>query len=934
MNRTVLSAIFKRDFVSYFSNPTGYVFICVFVMLTSLAAFWPPEFFGNNLANLDQLSRWMPFILLVFVPAITMSVWAEEKRQGTDELLLTLPAADIDVVVGKYLAAVAIFTVSLLFSALAIFLVFAYGLGSPDGGLFLGSYLGYWFVGLAMLSIGMVASFLTKNLTVSFILGMIFNAPLAIFGVADWIVKDPGTAQAIRRWSALEQFGDFERGVVSLGGMTYFLSIVGVMLYISMVLIGRRHWSGGDDGPSKGGHYLVRALGLLLAAGGINAALGNHDPLRFDLTTEKLNSLAPSTVQLIQKLGANKDVQPIKVDVYVSPDAPAEYASQKRDLLSTLEELRGISGGKIQVVRHEIETFSEEATLAERTFGIESRTVDTKERGARTSKELYMGLAFTSGLDKVVVPFLDKGMPVEYELLRSIETVAQQKRKTVGLLKTDVQLNGGFTMQGPTDETQLIQELKKQYDVEEVDATKPITKKYDVLLAVQPSGLSPEAMDNFVAAVRTGQPTAIFEDPFPLPNFWQGVVGTAQPKQPGGGGMMGMFGGGGPPEPKGDITQLWNLLGVEVPGDQIIWQDYNPYPNAGTFVDNQWIFVDEGNGSPEPFKANNPIVGGLREVLFLLAGGVQADGKSKLEFTPLALTGTQTGTVSYADVQQMGQRGAFRRQLPTRESYVLAAQIKGKPSSQEQLNLKELTADPGKAGPEEPAAKPQAAETAADPAAAPADAELNVVVVADIDCLADPFFQIRQMGEEEDALVNWNFQNVVFVLNTLDELAGDERFLEVRKRTRQHRNLVKIDEATEEARDAALKERTKFVDDATQQIEAAQEEFRKQIAEIENSNMPAMQKDFALQQAQTRGERMLSVKIAELEKERDRKIRQTERDLAATERGVQDRYKFLAVLLPPIAPLLVAFFVFFRRRKSETEGVAKSRLRYGAKDAA
>ncbi len=167
----VLDAVFKRNFVAYFSNPTGYVFICVFVLLGSLAAFWPPEFFNSNLANLDQLNRYLPYIMLVFIPAITMSVWAEERRQGTDELLLTIPATDQEVVFGKYLAAVGIFTVALMFSMVCN-VVILLRWGTPDPGLFFTNYLGYWFVGLAMLAIGMVASFLTSNLTVGFVLGL------------------------------------------------------------------------------------------------------------------------------------------------------------------------------------------------------------------------------------------------------------------------------------------------------------------------------------------------------------------------------------------------------------------------------------------------------------------------------------------------------------------------------------------------------------------------------------------------------------------------------------------------------------------------------------------------------------------------------------------------------------------------------------------
>ncbi|TWT86250.1 ABC-type uncharacterized transport system [Pseudobythopirellula maris] len=920
MNLTVLKAIFKRDFVSYFSNPTGYVFICVFVMLSSLAAFWPPEFFGNNLANLDQLSRWMPFILLVYIPAITMSTWAEERRQGTDELLLTLPADDLDVVVGKYLAGVAIYSVALLFSMFSIFLVFSWGLGTPDAGLFVGSYIGYWFVGLAMLSIGMVASFLTSNLTVGFILGVLLNSPLALFGVADLVVRNPAVAQTIRQWSVVEQFADFERGVISLSSVSYFLSIVVVMLYVSVVLIGKRHWAGGEDGEAKGGHFLARTLCMLVVVAALNTVLSTHDLWRQDLTVEQLNSLSDRTVQLVRDLGNDEDVSPIRVDVYVSPSVPAEYAAQKRDLLATLSELSSISGGKIQVSKHEVENFSEEASLAERTYGIEPREVSTKSRGGRSQEEIFLGAAFSSGLDKVVIPFLDKGIPIEYELVRSITTVAQQERKRVGVLKTKVNLNGGFSMQGSTPETQLIRELKKQYDVVEVDPSTPITEKFDVLLAVQPSSLRPEEMDHFVEAVRNGQPTAVFEDPFPLPNFWPNVVGTAQPNPPAGGGMMGMFGGGGPPEPKGDIQQLWNLLGVRMRGDELIWQQYNPYPGAGSFVDAQWIFIGEGNGAINPFSPDDPIVSGLRETLLLIAGSITHKDGAPTEFTPLAVTGNQTGTITVDDLQLASRSGgAILRQVRTGQNYIVAARIEGKPKSAEELSLETLDN------------VAEGEEDKADAADAPAEevAELNVVVVTDIDCLADAFFAIREIGTDDDALVEWNFQNVALVLNTLDSLAGDDRFLEVRKREHSHRILAKIEDATLEYRDEALKEREKFVEQATVQISAAQKEFTDKIAQIESrTDLNPVARRQMIEQARIRLGRVRDVKVAELEKQRDRQVRESERALSAQIRGVQDFYKFAAVVLPPILPILLALLVYFHRRESEREGVANTRLRF------
>lgn len=948
--RPAAFAIIRRNLVGYFSNPTGYVFLCVFLGATSMALFWGPNFFANNLANLDQLNIAFPIIMLFFIPSITMSLWAEEKRQGTDELLLTLPAEDLDIVLGKYVAAAGTLTVSLLVSQIATFSFLSLlANGDVDTGLFFVTYLGYWLMGLAMLALGMIASFLTTNLTVAFILGAIFNAALVFLVKINLILPAQLQPHWFSRWSYSERFDDLGRGVASLSSLSYFVLIVALGVYLSIILIGRRHWLGGRDGKSMLGHYLVRALSLVLILIGANVLFSNHDLIRKDFSSEQVSSLSSDTRKILANL---ENKHPVRIEAFISARVPDEFVKVKYNLVSMLKELERNAGGKVVLqLNDNLEEFSKEASLAEDRYGIRRMAIQTQTRGESRQQEFILGAAFTCGVEKVVVPFFSKGMPVEYELVRSISTVAQPQRKKLAVVTTDLNLSGGFTFAGGQPQQlpkqAILEELEREFAVETVDITTPLVVyddegglKYHAMLVVQPSTLTPPQLNNLVEAMKAGQPTVILEDPMPL--MFAQVVGTNEDKQSGG-----MFGMGGQPQPKGDsFKMVWDALGIEplaevqvgqLPG-KVVCQGYMPYKRFGDIPAwGPFVFIRPGDAGS--FNKNEPAVKDFEEIFFPLTGGVREAGNikdKKLKFTSLVETAddrTDVGLIDAADARtffRSGEMQGVRQKLEVtpRRAYTVAAWIRGEAPEDKPEAAKD---EPKKEGDKKDADQ-------GDKAKKPlAKKPLSVIYVADIDLISNQLLSMRTGGDEQ-----FRWDNGPFVLNLVDAVAGEDRYLAIRQRKTRYATLRRIEAEAQVAYDKeeeAGKKAQEQYDKAVSKEDEAIKKIEKEAADLEADYKKRQDAGEQIDPNELRAKqqalqfRLLTAVAASQETKQNLKLGldktndEIRRDRLRKVASIQNFYKLLSLLIPPLIPLAVGGVVWVRRYIREREGISKTRMK-------
>ncbi len=881
VNYGVIKAICLRDLRLYFSNPTGYVFITLFIFLSAAAAFWREGFFLNNLANLDQLNRLFPYLLLLFAPAITMGVWADEKRQGTDELLLTLPATDFEIALGKYLSALGIYAAALLLSLSHVIVLF--WLGNPDIGLMISNYLGYFLIGAAFIATGMLASLLSPSATIAYILGAILCSLFVYLGGIVGVLGETAE-RAAQGMTVYDYFGDFASGVVSLSGILYFASIIVTILYLTVVLLGRRHWPREAGGFKMWAHVTVRSVALIVAVVAFNALAGRTSA-RLDLTAERLHSLSGETRDIIKALPGDR---PVLVQAYISPKVPEPYIQTRSNLVSFLREIDALGGDKVQVLFNDTELFSEEARDAREKFGILPRQIPGVGARAQVT-DVFMGVAFTSGAEEDVIEFFDRGLPTEYAITRSIRVVSGTTRKRVGVLNTSAQLFGGFdfnTFQSRPS-WPVVDELKKQYEVVQISATDSITENLDGLLVALPSALPQEEMDVLLDYIQAGNPTMLLIDPLPVVD-----IGLSPSERSGANVNPFMRNQGPQPKPKGNIGAFMNALGVMWNPAQVIWDGYNPHPALASLPP-EIVFVGEGNRNPESFNREFAASAGLQEMVLLFPGTITEARGSGYTFEPILKSGTVSGALNY---NELVQRTFFGTQLVSQNraryasdvDYILAAHIRSS------------TAE---------------ADTTAQ------SAGVSIIVISDLDFISDQFFEIRRRGIE-----NLNFDNITLFLNCMDMLVGDDSFIALRNRRVKHRTLRSVEARTREFTMRRAEEERQAEAEAQVALRQAQQRLDEKVAEVrQRADLDAQTKQIMTRNLQEVENRRLETLKTVIEAERDAKIQASKESTEQQIRRIQSNIKTFAGLLPPIPIFAMGIVIFLRRRTREKEGAAAAR---------
>jgi len=644
---------------------------------------------------------------------------------------------------------------------------------------------------------------------------------------------------------------------------------------------------------SRRHHQFIRFLALSVAGVSVSY-MATRAGARADITEEGLSRISAATYDVIREIDEER---PVVVHAYVSREVPREYVTVRSSLLNLLRTMEAKGGPGLQVRIVEPEPHSVEAEMALEHYGIAPQPLAERAGGRVRAMDVFLGVAFVSGPRTQVIPFLDRGLSVEYEINRALRVVRQEERKVVGILRTDATIMGNFDIQSRRRQPpwQIVEALRKQYDVRSLNATTPIPDDVDVLFVPQLSSCTDAELATIRAYVDAGRPALLTVDPAPLFDL-RLAPSEPKPPPPGGGGQMGA-------ESKGDYQGFLRALGVQWPDSKIVYDINNPNPILGP-TSKQIVFATDPAGG-EVFQSVDPTLDGLTQIVSIFGGELRPEAGSEDAFIPLLKTTPRAGTFEFDELYERSVFGLAPRRNAgpgspiTGERHVIAARVKTKAEAGEGETAKER----------------------------------NVVVIADLDMFGDVFFSMYSRGGDidGDGLDDVRFDNVPFLLNLVDQLAGDDRFLELRRRRPAYRRLTKVDELTKRAREErqALVEQANAKADA--ELKVAQANLEKAVQTIrERTDLDETTKDVSLSSVEAAENRRLQARTAEIEREKEREVAKIDNKHGREIDEIQNRLRLLAVLIPPLPALFLGAFIFGRKRRRERDAIPSRRRKGNA----
>ncbi|MBZ0271789.1 Gldg family protein, partial [bacterium] len=419
-------SIYKRELRTFFNSPIAYIVLCV--LLIGIGYFFFQTFFVSGQANLRTFFRFAAWSFVLFGPAVTMKLFAEEKKTGTIEPLLTLPIHEWEIVAGKFLAAWTLLGIYLLLTlSYPISVSFV---GDLDGGPVIGGYIGLLFLGATFVSLGLFASAITRNQVVSLIVAFVVGLVLFVLDLLLPFV--PAGLQSLVEFVGVDHhFQNISRGVVDTRDVIYTFSLTALFLFATAQALHTRLSDHSAKWRLNRWLYIGGAVGCFISVN----ALSSQAYARADLTEDRIYTLTDGTRSI---LGDLRDQ--LRVTAYFSRNLPAPFNAHERVLRDKLEEYRNASNGKLT-----FEFVDPDATGA---GGEPDPAVIAKVNAAQIPKvevnkfekdqiqvvKVYMGVALAYQDKQETLPLVREVDDLEYQLTSRIAQLVRTKTPRLGFL--------------------------------------------------------------------------------------------------------------------------------------------------------------------------------------------------------------------------------------------------------------------------------------------------------------------------------------------------------------------------------------------------------------------------------------------------------------------------------------------------------------------